>query len=102
MNNEKDIIKNVFILTNGYDGGIYVYMSLETLNKIKRGEYEYPYIQYTNGRIVSLYRLDSVSYMSTDREQFLSIDDLENEMEMCVNENKEYPFNIIVDDNNGF
>lgn len=102
MNNEKDIIKNVFIFTNGLDDGIYVYMSLETLNKIKRGEYEYPFIQYTNGRLTSFYRLDLVSYMATDREQFLSIDDLENEMEMCVNENKEYPFNIIVDDNNGF
>lgn len=51
MNEEKNIMKQVILFfDNSLNVSVQVYMSLETLNKIKRGEWEYPFVQYTNGK----------------------------------------------------
>lgn len=101
MKEDKNIIKKVFIITKDADSA-YFYMSLETLNKIKRGEYEYPFIQYTDGTKNYYERVDLISYMSTDNEQSISVDELENKMRLYMEKEELFSFNVIVDDNTGF
>ena len=100
MNEDKNIIKKVFIEID--DITTYVYMSLETLNKIKRGEYEYPFIQYTDGTSNYYYRLDMLSYMSTEEGEPISVDELEKTMWSYIVKKEKFPFKVIVDDNTGF
>ena len=101
MEDDKNIIKKVFIITTDNDQW-YIYMSLETLNKIKRGEYEYRFIQYTDGMRNYYYKLDLISFMSTENDQSISVDELENEMRLYIEKREPCPFNVMVDDNTGF
>lgn len=100
MNEDKNIIKQVFMEIGNIT--TYVYMSLETLNKIKRGAYEYPFIQYTDGTSNYYYRLDLLSYMSTEEEEYISADELEKTMWSYIVKKEKFPFRVIVDDNTGF
>lgn len=100
MNEDKNIIKKVFIEID--DITTHVYMSLETLNKIKRGEYEYPFIQYTDGTKNDYYRLDLLSYMSTEDGEHISVDELEKTMMSYIAKKEKFPFKVMVDDNTGF
>ena len=77
-------------------------MSLETLNKIKRGEYGYPYIQYTSGTENYYCKLDSIYFMSTGDDQSITVDELENKMRLYIEKREPFPFNVMVDDNTGF
>lgn len=99
MNEDKNIIKNVFMEID--DIAIHVYMSLETLNKIKRGEYEYPFIQYTDGKRDYYYRLNRLSYMSIE-EEHISVERLEKKMWSHIEKKEKFSFNVMVDDSNGF
>lgn len=100
MNEDKNIIKNVFMKID--DITTHVYMSLETLNKIKRGEYEYPFIQYTDGTRNEYFRLDLLTYMSTEDGKHISFDELEKTMWTYIEKKEKFPFKVVVDDNNGF
>lgn len=100
MNEDKNIIKNVFIEID--DMATRVYMSLETLNKIKRGEYEYPFIQYTDGTRNEYFRLDLLTYMFTEEGEHISADELEKTMWPYIVKKEKFPFKVMVDDNTGF
>lgn len=100
MNEDKNIIKKVFIEID--DITTHVYMSLETLNKIKRGEYEYPFIQYTDGVSDYFFRVDLLSYMYTEDGEHISVDELEKTMMFYIAKKEKFPFKVMVDDNNGF
>lgn len=100
MNEDKNIIKNVYMEIDNIT--ISVFMSLETLNKIKRGEYEYPFIQYTDGMRNYYYKLDLITFMSTENDQSISVDELENKMRLYIEKKEPFPFNVMVDDNTGF
>lgn len=100
MNEDKNIIKKVYM---GIDNiTISVFMSLETLNKIKRGEYEYPFIQYTDGTSNYYYRLDLLSFISTEEGEDISADELEKTMWSYIEKKEKFPFKVMVDDNTGF
>lgn len=77
-------------------------MNLETLNKIKRGEYEYPFIQYTDGTSNYYYRLDLLSYMAIEDREYISVDELEKTMWHYTVKKEKFPFKVMVDDNTGF
>lgn len=100
MNEDKNIIKNVYMEIDNIT--ISVFMSLETLNKIKRGEYEYPFIQYTDGTSNYYYRLDLLSFISTEEEEYISADELEKTMWPYIVKKEKFPFKVMVDDNTGF
>ena len=100
MNEDKNIIKKVYMEIDNIT--ISVFMSLETLNKIKRGEYEYPFIQYTDGTSNYYYRLDLLSFISTEEEEYISADELEKTMWPYIVKKEKFPFKVMVDDNTGF
>lgn len=100
MNEDKNIMKRVYIEIDRI--ATHVYMSLETLNKIKRGEYEYPFIQYTDGTSNYYYRLDLLSYMSIEDREYISVDELEKTMWPYIAKKEKSPFKVMVDDNTGF
>lgn len=100
MEEEKNIIKNVLMAIG--DMTIRVYMSMETLNKIKNGEYKYPFIQYTDGETNYYYRLDQLSYIFAESEEYILIDELENRMWSYLKKKEPFPFRVMVDDNTGF
>lgn len=100
MNEDKNIIKNVYMEIDNIT--ISVFMSLETLNKIKRGEYKYPFIQYTNGTRNEYFRLDLLTYMSSEDGECISVDELEKTMWTYIEKKEKFPFKVVVDDNNGF
>lgn len=100
MDEDKNIMKNVYMEIDNIT--ISVFMSLETLNKIKRGEYEYPFIQCTDGTRNDYYRLDLLSYMSTEEGEPISVDELEKTMWSYIVKKEKFPFKVIVDDNTGF
>lgn len=103
MNEEKNIMKHVILFfDNSMDISIHVYMSLETLNKIKRGEWKYPFIQYTNGKETFLEKVDNIFTMKILDEYTKNFDELEGKMYKCFHLGKAYDFNILVDENNGF
>ena len=78
MDEEKNIMKYVILFfDNSMNVSVHVYMSLETLNKIKKGDYKYPFIQYTDGKH-------------------------KNKMYKCMQLKKAYQFYILVDEQNGF
>lgn len=100
MNEDKNIIKNVYMEIDNIS--ISVFMSLETLNKIKRGEYEYPFIQCTDGTRNEYFRLDLLTYMSTEEGKHISADELEKTMWPYIVKKEKFPFKVMVDDNTGF
>lgn len=100
MNEDKSIMKRVYMEIDKI--ATHVYMSLETLNKIKRGEYEYPFIQYTDGTSNYYYRLDLLSFISTEEEEYISADELEKTMWSYTVKKEKFPFKVMVDDNTGF
>ncbi len=100
MNEDKNIIKKVYMEIGNIT--TYVYMSLETLNKIKRGEYKYPFIQYTDGTRNEYFRLDLLTYMSTEEEEYILADELEKTMWPYIVKKEKFPFKVMVDDNTGF
>lgn len=103
MNEEKNIMKQVILFFNSsLNVSVKVYMSLETLNKIKRGEWKYPFIQYTNGKETFLEKVDNIFTMKILDEYTKNIDELEEKMYKCLQLGKAYDFNILVDENNGF
>ena len=103
MNEEKNIMKKVILFfDNSLNVSIQVYMSLETLNKIKRGEWEYPFIHYTNGKETFLEKVDNIFTMKILDEYTKNIDELEEKMYKCLELGKAYDFNILVDESNGF
>nr|DAO75299.1 MAG TPA: hypothetical protein [Caudoviricetes sp.] len=79
-----------------------IYISLETLNKIKKGEYKYPFIQYTDGKNTFLERLDNIFTLKVLDDKTKTFDELENKMYKYMQLNKAYEFNILVDEQNGF
>ena len=97
---DKNIIKNVNMEIDGTNTSVFI--SLETLNKIKRGEYEYPFIQCTDGTRNEYFRLDSLTYMSTEDGEYISVDELEKVMLPYIEEKAKFPFKVVIDDNNGF
>lgn len=103
MEEEKNIMKHVILFfDNSMHISIHVYMSLETLNKIKKGEYKYPFIQYTNGKETSLEKIDNIFTIKILDEYTKTFNELENEMYRCMQLKKAYSFNILVDEQNGF
>lgn len=103
MEEEKNIMKRVILFfDNSMDISIHVYMSLETLNKIKKGEYKYPFIQYTNGKETFLEKVDNIFTMKILDEYTKNFDELEEKMYKCFQLGKAYDFNILVDEQNGF
>lgn len=100
MNEDKNIIKHVFMEIGNIT--TYVYMSLETLNKIKRGEYKYPFIQYTDGTRNEYFRLDLLTYISAEDGECISVDELEKMMWSYIEKKEKFPFKVMVDDNTGF
>lgn len=103
MNEEKNIMKYVILFfDNSNNVSVHVYMSLETLNKIKKGEYKYPFIQYTDGKHTFLENLDKIFTIKILDEHTKTFNELENEMYRCMQLKKAYQFNILVDEQNGF
>lgn len=103
LNEEKNIMKKVILFfDNSLNVSVEVYMSLETLNKIKRGEWEYPFIQYTNGKETFLEKVDNIFTIKILDEHTKNIDELEEKMYKCLELGKAYNFNILVDESNGF
>lgn len=103
MNEEKNIMKKVILFfDNSLNVSIQVYMSLETLNKIKKGEYKYPFIQYTNGKETFLEKVDNIFTIKMLDEYTTNIDELEEKMYKCFELGEAYDFNILVDESNGF
>lgn len=103
MNEEKNIMKYVILyFDDAMEASIHTYTSLETLNKIKKGEYKYPFIQYTNGKDTFLERLDKIFTIKVLENDTKTIDELEKEMYKYMQLNKGYPFNIFIDEQNGF
>ena len=103
MNEEKNIMKYVILFfDNSNNVSIDVYMSLETLNKIKKGEYKYPFIQYTNGKHTFLEKFDRIFTIKILDKYTKNIDELEEKMYKCSELGKAYDFNVLVDENNGF
>lgn len=103
MEEEKNIMKRIILFfDNSMDISIHVYMSLETLNKIKKGEYKYPFIQYTNGKETFLEKVDNIFTIKILDEYTKTFNELENEMYRCMQLKKAYSFNILVDEQNGF
>lgn len=99
MNEDKNIIKKVYMEIDNRT--ISIFMSLETLNKIKRGEYEYPFIQYTDGKRDYYYRLNRLSYMSIEEED-ISVERLEKKMWSHIEKKEKFSFYVMVEDSNGF
>lgn len=97
---DRNIIKNVYAEIGDITTSLF--MSLETLNKIKRGEYEYPFIQCTDGTSNYYYRLDLLSFISTEEEEYISDDELEKTMWSYIVKKEKFPFKVMVDDNTGF
>lgn len=103
MNEEKNIMKYVILFfDNSMDISIHVYMSLETLNKIKKGEYKYPFIQYTDGKYTFLEKLDNIFTIKILDEHTKTFNELEKKMYRCMQLKKAYQFYILVDEQNGF
>lgn len=103
MNEEKNIMKQVILVfDDSLNVSIQLYMSLETLNKIKKGEYKYPFIQYTDGKCTILKKLDKIFAIKILDEYTKTFNELENEMYRCMQLKKAYSFNILVDEQNGF
>ena len=103
MDEEKNIMKYVILFfDNSMNVSVHVYMSLETLNKIKKGEYKYPFIQYTDGKNTFLERLDNIFTIKILDEHTKTFNELENKMYKCMQLNKVYEFYILVDEQNGF
>lgn len=103
MNEEKNIMKYVILFfDNSNNVSVHVYMSLETLNKIKKGEYKYPFIQYTDGKYTFLEKLDKIFTIKILDKHTKTFNELENEMYRCMQSKKAYQFYILVDDQNGF
>lgn len=72
------------------------------MNKIKKGEYKYPFIQYTNGKETFLEKVDNIFTIKILDEYTKTFNELENEMYRCMQLKKAYSFNILVDEQNGF
>lgn len=103
MNEEKNIMKYVILFfDNSMNVSVHVYMSLETLNKIKKGEYKYPFIQYTDGKYTFLEKLDKIFTIKILDKHTKTFNELENEMYRCMQSKKAYQFYILVDEQNGF
>ena len=97
---DRNIIKNVYAEIGDITTSLF--MSLETLNKIKRGEYEYPFIQCTDGTRNEYFKLDLLTYMDTEDGNSISVDELEKMMWPYIEEKAKFPFKVMVDDNTGF
>lgn len=103
MDEEKNIMKYVILFfDNSNNVSVHVYMSLETLNKIKKGEYKYPFIQYTNGKDTFLERLDKIFTIKILDEHTRTFNELEKKMYRCMKLKEAYQFYILVDEQNGF
>lgn len=103
MEEEKNIMKYVILYFDiNLQASVDIYISLETLNKIKKGEYKYPLIQYTDGKNTFLERLDNIFTLKVLDDKTKTFDELENEMYKYMQLNKAYEFNILVDEQNGF
>lgn len=102
MGEEKNIMKYVTLFFDNNNTSIDVYMSLETLNKIKKGEYKYPFIQYTDGKYTFLEKLDKIFTIKILDKHTKTFNELENEMYRCMQSKKAYQFYILVDEQNGF
>lgn len=72
------------------------------IEKITSGEWEYPFIQYTNGKETFLEKVDNIFTMKILDEYTKNIDELEEKMYKCFELGKAYDFMIVVDENNGF
>lgn len=92
----------LFFDNNNNNISVHVYMSLETLNKIKKGEYKYLFIQYTDGKHTFLEKLDKIFTIKILDEHTKTFNELENEMYRCNQLKKAYRFYILVDEQNGF
>ena len=103
MNEEKNIMKYVILyFDKNMEVSVHTYASLETLNKIKKGEYKYPFIQYTDGKNTFLERLDNIFTIKVLNDKTKTFDELENKMYKYMQLNKVYEFYILVDEQNGF
>jgi hypothetical protein len=103
MDEEKNIMKYVILFfDNSMNVSVHVYMSLETLNKIKKGEYKYPFIQYTDDKHTFLGKLDKIFTIKILDEYTKTFNELENKMYRCMQLKKAYQFYILVDEQNGF
>jgi hypothetical protein len=103
MEEEKNIMKYVILYFDiNLQASVDIYISLETLNKIKKGEYKYPFIQYTDGKNTFLERLDNIFTLKVLDDKTKTFDELENKMYKYMQLNKAYEFNILVDEQNGF
>lgn len=103
MDEEKNIMKYVILYFDiNLQASVHVYISLETLNKIKKGEYKYPFIQYTDGKNTFLERLDNIFTLKVLDDKTKTFDELENKMYKYMQLNKAYEFNVLVDEQNGF
>lgn len=103
MEEEKNIMKYVILYFDiNLQASVHIYISLETLNKIKKGEYKYPFIQYTDGKNTFLERLDNIFTLKVLDDKTKTFDELENKMYKYMQLNKAYEFNVLVDEQNGF
>lgn len=93
MNEEKNIMKYVILYFDiNMEASVHVYMSLETLNKIKKGEYKYPFIQYTDGKNTFLERLDNIFTIKILDEHTKTFNELEEKMYKCMQLKKRISF----------
>lgn len=103
MDEEKNIMKYVILYFDvNLQASVHIYISLETLNKIKKGDYKYPFIQYTDGKNTFLERLDNIFTLKVLDDKTKTFDELENKMYKYMQLNKAYEFNVLVDEQNGF